>query len=264
MRFSDGFIQGLGSALFNWWGFIFTVGGTILSLWFAREHWWICLLIVGANAIACGSFAYTKQKGEVIAKARHEDALVRLQEAERKLNEVPLELLTRVRQIVASVSLVDVARILSSSAALVTRHRQFVAVEAKPLTLRTFARQGDRLFAVAKAARAALENLRVDDPFLLQKKSSSGVEVVVARLAVHQPPDLVKEVAYFAVLPPIPSELEAIAALAVERNVKGVTDYSVRPAYDITRYRDLDLTPVPEAIDLLIEDAVRGNAGDPP
>jgi hypothetical protein len=171
--------------------------------------------------------------------------------------------LTQVRQIVASVSLLDLARILSNSAALIARHRQFVAVESKPLNLRTFVWQGDRLFAVAKAAAAALENLRIDDPFLLQKKASSGLEVVVAMLVVHQPPDLTNKVVHFAVLPPIPPDLEAIAALAAERDVKGVTDYSVRPAYDLSRYHGLDLTSLPAAIGLLIEDASRGSKGVP-
>ena len=263
MRSSDGFVRGMGLALFNWWGFTFTVGGTILALWFAKEHWWISLLVVVANAGACGWFAYTKHKGEMIAKTDRDGTLLRLQEAERKLNEVPLELLTQISQIVASVSLMDLARILSKSAAMVDRHRQFVAVKGKPLPLRRFVWQGDRLFAIAKADAAALEHLRIGDPFLLQKKASSGLEVVVARLVVHQPPDLVKEVVHFAVTTPIPPDLEAIAALAAERDVKGVTDYSVRPAYDLSRYHTLDLASLPEAIGLLIEDATRGNTGIP-
>ena len=37
---------------------MFTVGGTIVGLWLAREHWWISVLIVVAVALALGFFSF--------------------------------------------------------------------------------------------------------------------------------------------------------------------------------------------------------------
>jgi hypothetical protein len=85
----EGFTHGLVSYLLSWWGFVFTVGGLIL----AREHWWIAGLIVVANALAIGCFAYNKHRGEAQAKADHHAMAQRLQEVEQRLNEVSFELL---------------------------------------------------------------------------------------------------------------------------------------------------------------------------
>jgi hypothetical protein len=90
---------------------------------------------------------------------------------------------------VDSVSLADLAWVLTGHAEVIARQKQFIEAEGRPLPLRTFSRQGDQLFALAKASAAALEQLHVVDPFLLERKTASGVEVKVANLAVHQPPD---------------------------------------------------------------------------
>ncbi len=197
-------------------------------------------------------------------RTKHDATKQRLQEAERKLNEVPLELLARVQQLVNSASFTEVSRLLAGCAEIITRHKEFIAVESKPLTLRAFARSGDRLFAVAKVSPVAQEHLRVDDPFELVKKTGGGLEVQIARLVVHQPPNLKDEGVFFAILPPMPPELESIAALAAEGDVQGLKGYFIRPAYDASRYAAHDLSSVPAAVVLLIEDATRRPPGTSP
>ena len=220
----------------------------------------LSLLIVIANALACGCYSYEKYRGEAKAKADHElertrlldeqqVAALRLQDADRKLNEVPLDLIMQVRQIVISASLTDLARVLIDAAALVARQRQLkIALDGKPLSLRTFSRPGDQLFVLVKTSAAALEHFHVDDPFRLLKKLGSGVEVKVATLAVHQLPDMKKEVAYFVVIAPTPSELEPMLAQAGQGDVE-IKGYRVELAYDISRYNNLDLiTPARKKI----------------
>ena len=259
-----GFGQGLGQYLFSWWGFVFTIGGTIACLLLAGVYWWIAPLVVLANSLACGFYAYAKHRGEARAKEEQHATSLRLQEAERKLNEVPLGLLARVNQIVESASFAEFARLLPACAEVICRHKEFMQVESKPLALTTFARQGEQLFVLAKASGAALRHLRVGDPFVLVKKTSSGVDVALARLAVHQPPDSKKEVVHFGILSPIPPELQPMADLAIQGDVSGVKGYSLRPAYDISKYAALDLASVPAAIPLLIGDIARGVPGVSP
>jgi hypothetical protein len=254
-------------------GFIFTLAGTIASLIFAREYCWIFLLTCLVCVLVSGYIAYDKHRSEAQAKTVHEiertrllseqqAMALRLQEADRKLNEVPLDLLMQVRQIVISASLTDLARVLIDAASLVARQRQLmIGLDGKVLSLQMFSRQGDRLFVLVKMSAAALTHLQLRDPFLLLKKAANGVEDSIAMLAVHQLPDMKKEVAYFVVNAPIPSELEPMVDMATGGDVKGIKGYRIEPACDISRYENLDLSSVEEIVRLLTEDATRRAAG---
>jgi hypothetical protein len=249
-----GFEKVLGQYLSSSWGFVFTVAGTIVGLVLAGQHWWIAVLIVVANALACGCFAYVKHLGEAKARDEQKTTALKLDEAERKLNEVPLELLAQVNELVNSDSFAAFARLLAESVDVIARHKQFFQLVGKPLAITTFAKPDDHLFVLAKASAEALQQLRVGDTFLLVKKTPSGVEITVANLAVHQQPDLKKEVAYLVVLGPIPPALEPMVGLANQGDMARIRGYSVRPAYDVSRYEEIDLVSVSEAIALLIGD----------
>ena len=77
-------------------------------------------------------------------------------------------------------------------------------------------------------------------------------------LAVHQSPDVKKEVAYFVVNSPIPSELEPMVDMAAGGDVEGIKGYRVGLVYDISRYDEFDLTSMREVVGRLIEDTARG------
>jgi hypothetical protein len=240
------FLEGLGSYLFTWWSFVFTVLAAIVALVLAKEHWYIQVLVVVANALGCGAYAYARFCSETQAKAGHQverDRHVgecqslnqKLQDAERKLNEVPLGILSNLSRLIESGMFANLGRTLVECAKVMARHKEFLRLESKPLPLKTFVRRGDQLYAVvAKASPDALNHLRVGDPFvLLVTKDPSGVESIVARLQVHQLQNLKPGGAVFTILVPIPSELEPLATLAIQGDVSGLKGYSVKPGYDI-------------------------------
>lgn len=285
MQTAQQFLGKLGPYLIGWWGFVFTVGGTIGGLVLAREWWWISVLIVLANAGGCFVFAYKAYRSEAQAKADHaahlaklvdehssemkqlqlikQEAEYRREEAERRVNEVPLDIVTKLQSIVQAVSYSDLGRALSACAEIIERHKHFLAAASKPLSLQTLTRIGDRLFALVKAPVDALALLRVDDPFVLVKRAD-GVELEVVSLLVHQPPDTKKEVAYFAIVPPIPPELETMADLLAKGEVSRIQRYSIRPAYSIAKYTNVELSAVPQAIALLVQEALSRLRGGSP
>src|SRR5262249_41083976 len=101
---AEGFWEGWGRHLFGWYGFLFTIFGTVFALILAQEYWWISVLIVIGAFAASGLFAYQRHQELKHTEQRHqqefdrlraeqERTAQRLQETERKLNEVPHELL---------------------------------------------------------------------------------------------------------------------------------------------------------------------------
>ncbi len=243
---------------------IFTVGGVIASLILVKEYTWLSGLILFCVFAAAHSFAWARHRQLVSAEAAHEAERGRLQgqaaeaaqraaEAERKLAEAPLDILTKVQAAVEASSYADAAARLKRYADLVDRMRQFVSHLIKPLIVRTVTRQGDRLYFAAKAPRPALECLRPGDPFQLVRRGEGDLETPAANLTVHQPPDLKKEVVHFALESSLSDEVAALEALAAHGEIPG-SRYGIRLVCDPSRYGNLRLADLPGAIDYLMAD----------
>ena len=183
----EGFWEGWGQALFNWKGFVFTVVGTGIALVLAREYWWVSVLIVVAVYLASGCYAYRKHRELQRSEERHRieleaarlearSASERVQEAERKLAAVPSGILNELQVVIQALSHAELALVLSARADFIGRMRRFADASSKLLNLRTFTRQGNNLYVVAKGDSTALAFLRIGDPFLLVKRSPDGLE----------------------------------------------------------------------------------------
>jgi hypothetical protein len=155
-RFSDA----LGKQIFVWSGWVFTVFGAVGSFVLGQANAWIGWLVVGTGVLALTAHAFALHRRCRELEEANAKQSEYLREAERKLNEVPLDLVNRIRELVTPQTLSDVAGQLAAHADYVLRVRQFMTAVAGDIHLRTFFKRDDKLFAIAKVAEVALTHLR--------------------------------------------------------------------------------------------------------
>ncbi len=257
---TEGFGEGLRGHLFHSFSLVFTIGGTIVSLIIVREYWWISLLFVAASYVALGTFAYRRHRELDQAQAEHrreqdrlraerQEAVQRAQEAERKLNEVPANILAELQRIIGAHSFKELAGMLVRQADFVERMTSFTRASPKPISLRTFTKQGGGLYALAKVEAEAAAHVRIGDSFLLIRRAANGLETTSARLLVHQLPEPGKDVLMFRIVDYLSDELGHIDRLAQGGDVEGMKGYRVRVACDVARYGRLDMHNLAETIE---------------
>jgi hypothetical protein len=249
---ADSFFDTLGKHLFIWSGWVFTVGGAVGSFVLGQANAWIGWLAICTGVLALTGHAFALHRRCRELEEATEKQTARLQEAERKLNEVPLDLVNRIRELIAPQSAADVAAQLAAHADFVVRVQQFIAATSGDIHLRTFIKRDDRLFAIAKVATAALVHLRDDDAFVLVR-SAEGLRTDCALMVVHQKPDPAHGVVYFRLVEILSDEVRALEKLAAEREVTGLTGYTLRPACDHGWYGPLESATISDAIKRLAE-----------
>jgi hypothetical protein len=249
------FWTGWGRHLFSWFAFVFTVGAAIIGLALTTENWWLwaSLLIAVAAVASSAFFAYqTHQKAEDLrAEVAREHAL--RETAERKLNEVPSEMLAVLQRTVAAYAVHELARVLRDRLAYIRRMLDFTEATTKQLSLRKFVRQGGSLYVIAKAEAGAASHVRPADPFVLVRQSPDGLETPCAMLRVHQPPDVEKGVLYFEIVESLSDEIAHVERLAESVDVPKLKGYSVRIACDLEGYEGVDLRNSEAAITRLVQ-----------
>jgi hypothetical protein len=171
----------IGRHLLSWSGWLFTVAIGILSLWWAKEHWWISLLIVLTFAGAALTLSYQNHRQTQKAEERHdsemnasrarEQAMAdRVQEVERKLLEVPSGILLQLQRIIGQHSTSALGRLLIARSELIARMKNFSLALNKPLKGRVKAShvQATLTFATTLSrdvVRSPLSGLRTTNPF---------------------------------------------------------------------------------------------------
>ncbi len=249
---ADRFWDGFGKQLIFWAAWVFTVGGAIGSFVLGQAYAWIGWLAVLTGVLALTGHTYSLHR-RCRELAVGNDALTgQLRDAERKLNEVPLDLVNRIQQLVTPQSVTDVAARLAAHADYVIRIRQFMAAVTGDIHIRTFLKRDDKLFAIAKVAGAALTYLREEDAFILVR-SAEGLRTDCARLIVHQRPDPAHGVVHFQLVELLSDEVRALERLATAREISGLTGYTLRPVCDPGWYGTLESATIPEAIKRLAD-----------
>ncbi len=247
----DRFLEILGRQLFVWSGWVFTVGGAAGGFVLGEGYSWIGWLAVLTGLLALTGHSYSTHRRCRDLEAENARATVQLREAERKLNEVPLDILNRIRELVKPQSLAEAAAQLAAHADYVLRMRRFVAA-AGDVHLRTFSQRDGVVFATAKIPTEALSPLREKDVFILVR-TADGLRTDCAVMAVHQTPDPAHGVVHFRLTQLLSDDVRAIETLAAAREVTGLTGYTLRPVCDAGWYAALDSTTIPEAITRLAE-----------
>lgn len=242
----DGFATVLGRQFLVWSGWVFTVGGAIGSFVLGGGYSWIGWLLVLTGLLALTGHSHASHQGMKVARAERDQAVEQTREAERRLSDVSVDVLNRIRALVTPLPLTEVAARLAAHADYVIRAVRFVAA-AGEVHLRTFVHRGDVLHAAARIPGAALAHLREKDPFVLVR-SSEGLRTDCALIVVHQTPDPTHEVAYFRVVQALSDDTRALEQLAAVREVSGLTGYTLRPACDPGWYAALESATIPEAI----------------
>ena len=245
---------------------IFTVGGSVASLAIGGAWAWVGGLCLLVGAATLTTFAYEQwslrrretEERETAAQ-RFADALRdahgRAEQAERKLKEVPADLLLRLERAVQRYSFHELASFLGDYADYVARMKDLSGTVTKTIALRTFAKRAGDLYVDAKLSAEALAHLRQDDPFLLDFKDTSGLVTASALLRVHQM-DAAKELVWFRIDIRSGEELEHIDALAEKQEVPG-KGYTARPVCDVLRYSSFNLGTMGALLRVLSEEALR-------
>jgi hypothetical protein len=261
-----GFMREYGRYLWDVGAWVFTVGGAIAALLLANDHFWYSILIFASITLSCLLFAFSRHRKLDKAQEAHQaerqrllaekdTAVQRLQDAERRLNEVPLDILTKIQTLVATSAYRVIADLLKRHAEIIVRMRSFDdALQKKPLNLRRFTNQADILHVIAKGAGEALQHLREGDAFLLVRIGADGLATDAAVLTVSQQPDLKREVAYFAIARYITDEMGHIKALAAVHDIEGIKGYTIRLPFDVARYDGLDIAHFTTVIDRFMVD----------
>ena len=249
---ADRFWDGFGKQLIFWAAWVFTVGGAIGSFVLGQAYAWIGWLAVLAGVLALSGHAYSLHRRCRELELGNDALTGQLRDAERKLNEVPLDLVNRIQQLVTPQSVTDVAGRLAVHADYVLRVRQFMAAVTGDIHLRTFSKRDDNLFAIAKVAEAALAHLRESDVFMLVR-SAEGLRTDCAKMVVHQRPDPAHGVVIFRLVELLSDEVRALERLAAVREITGLTGYTLRPVCDSGWYGAVESATIPEAIKRLAE-----------
>lgn len=262
----EGFLTGLHRSCFASSGWLFTVAGTVFALAVSGAYAWIGALGAAAGLFALTAFAYQRHKELADAETRHAAEVDRLEkeaktarqtaeQAERKLNEVPANLLLQLQTTIRSYAFAELAAALGKHVDYSARMVELTQAVTRPITLRTFVKRGDVLYVDAKLTSAAIDCLRLDDPFLLEFKNPGGLVTASAGLRVHQL-DPAKELIWFRVVRYSGEEMEHIDALAEKQDVPG-KGYTARPVSDTTRDAKWNLADMAAIVRALTDDLTR-------
>ena len=262
----------MGKRLLFWSGWVFTVCGAIVGLYLSKEYTWVGTLVVLTALIAFGTHSrwvhhrlkeaeqrYQTELGQ--ARQQHREEVTRREQAEQRLAEVPADALTRLAALVSEGMIHELVGLLRRQADIVGRLQQYNRELTKPLVVRSFQRLQGELYVVARGPSVAIRHLRPGDPFVLHRKSDTGVQIDAARMVVHQPVQPDGDVVQFRVVGAISDDMTHLAGLAVERLVEGIKGYGVEIALDLTGLPALNFAQVAEAIPHLasIVSAARGS-----
>jgi len=276
---AKGFWSGLGHHLESRIALVFTVGGVAITLLLVEQAYWpvaLLVLVVAALLLGSGSYAYSLHSQNQQAETRHQDemrettdrhqaelaqtqaehrtATQRLQEAEQKLNEVPLGIVTQLKRVLEEYSTADFGRSLIRYAEFVVRMQAFARASPRSLNLRRFVRQAGGLYLAAKGAPAALANLRAGDPFVLLRVGTDRLETPSARVVVHQKPEQDKDVVLFRIVAPLAEEIGYIERLAETGEVEGLKGYRLTPACATDDYPEMDASRFSAFLHRLVAD----------
>ena len=248
-----------GDRLFTMSGWVFTVGGAIGSFVLGQANAWIGWLVAltGVLALTGQTLAVLRRCRELQEENTKQAELLR--EVERKLNEVPLDIVNRIRELVAPQSVTEIATRLAAHADYVLRMRRF-ATTAGDIHLRTFVPRNNFIFAVAKIPKAALAHLREKDVFILVR-SADELRTDCALMVVHQTPDPAHGTVHFRLVELISEEARGIERLATAGGASGLMGYTLRPVCDTGWYNTLESATIPEAIKRLAEGLEREREG---
>lgn len=261
----EGFLTGLHRNWFVWSGWLFTVGGTLFGFLAGGAYVWIGALVALAGLSAVTAFAYQLHRELREAENRHTAALNRLEselrtarerteQAERKLHEVPADILLRLQDFFAANSFHQWVNYLLRHAEYVERMVRFTEQTAtRPPSLRAFVSQSGSLYAVARIEEAAIRSLKDGDPFILTHKDAKGLFTDSARLVVHQRNEADGAV-WFRVDAFLSDEMEHLGALAAKKDVAGLTGYSIRPACGVQNFASVNLANASEIVRALAEE----------
>jgi hypothetical protein len=255
-----GFWRQWGGSILKCLALVFTIPGGIIALAASGEGQWIWPFIIIALYLSSIYLLLRKSQDEKQLRAKLEERNQLLEQTREKLNEVPYSILMELQRVIELNALSQTARSLAAYAEAIERMKMLTQASPKPINLRTFRRQGGSLYAVAKVKLEALNHIRPGDQFLLTKKSESGLETPCATLVVHQPPNLVNEVAFFQIQDFLSDEMGHIENLAQGGNVEGIKGYLIKPAIDLSGFRDVDFQTFPETLALLVKHFI-GNQG---
>src|SRR5262249_55116617 len=147
--------------------------------------------------LALTAYAWQQHTQRETAVARHADernrwenelraSNERREQAERKLKEVPANILLELQAVIEPHSAIALTAQLSEYAEYVGRMIQFTEVQPKPVALRTFAKRGGDLYVVGKLGPQAQDLLREDAAFILEFKDANALVTPSALLRVHQ------------------------------------------------------------------------------
>jgi hypothetical protein len=262
----EGFLTGLHRSWFAWSGWLFTVGGTVFGLAVSGAYAWIGALCAVAGLLALTALAYERHRDLREAERRHAADLNRLErdvrtaqeraeQAERRLNEIPADILRQLQQVVRQYAFADLATTLADHADYVARMVNLQQALGKPITLRTFVKRGGGLYVDARMVQPSMAYLRQDDPFLLEFKNPGGLVTASALLRIHQL-DGAKELIWFRVIEYAGEEMAHLDALADKQEVSG-KGYSARPICDVSQYASVNLADIADFIRRLADEVVR-------
>jgi hypothetical protein len=258
---TEGYSSVLGRQLFVWSGWVFTVGGAIGSFVLGEAHAWIGWLAVLAGLLALTGHSYSVHRRCLELEEANKKLTEQVRDAERKLNEVPLDLVNRIGELIAPHSVIDVAARLAAHADYVLRIRQFMLAASDDIHLRRFVRRDNTTYAVAKIAAAALSHLRENDLFFLVH-STEGLKTDCAVMVVHQTPEPDHDVVHFRLVNLLSDDIKALEQLAATRGeIAGLTGYTLRPACDPGWYGSLESARISEAIVRLADGLERERRG---
>jgi predicted outer membrane lipoprotein len=244
----EGFFGGLNRHFWVVAGWVFTVGGGVITLGLGGAYSWIGGLFLLAGLGTLTALAYEQFQKRQAAEKRAE-------RAERRLQEIPADVFIRLEAVIQRCSFQELAAVLAGYADYVGRMTSLSNEVAKPIALRTFAKRAGDLYVEAKLNAQAIANLRQDDPFVLDFKNISGLVTASALIRVHQL-DPGKEIVWFRVEGRSGDELEHIDALAEKQVVQG-KGYTVRPVCDVTRFSTVNLANMGEVLRALADEVLR-------
>jgi hypothetical protein len=261
----EGFLAGLQRYWLLWSGWLFTVAGTVTGLAWGGAFAWIGAMVAASGLLALTGLALDRHKELQAAVARqkmkdqeHATELRKVQEqaehAERRLNEIPADIVLRLQEMLAGNSFRQWVTYLLRHAKYVERMVGFFNITgSRPPSLRTFVNQGGNLYAVGRVDATAINSLKDGDPLILSHKDAKGLLTDSARLVVHQRNEAEGTVC-FRIEAYLSDEMPHLDALAAKKDIAGLTGYSLRPTCVVQNYANVNLVNASNVIGLLADE----------
>ena len=164
-----------------------------------------------------------------------------LRETERKLNEVPSEMLAIIQGKLVSHSFSQLASALIKCSDFVRRMQEVVKFTKKPIQVRVFKCVDSKLYAAGKIPSEAIEHLRIGDRFQMVRLDD-GLETPSGVLEITQPPNRDLDVVWFRLEAFISDELRHVASLAQAQDVVGLKGYRIGMLCNLSSFDGIDLT----------------------